>query len=48
MANFVATERLRPLALLVRWYQQLMGEKTGTVQGQRALWVSLVNWSIAL
>jgi Putative restriction endonuclease len=31
MANFVATERLRPLGILVRWYQQLMGEKTNSI-----------------
>jgi len=28
MANLVATERLHPLGLLVRWYQHLTGEKT--------------------
>jgi hypothetical protein len=28
MANVVATERLQPLALLVRWYQQLSGAKS--------------------
>jgi hypothetical protein len=28
VANLVATERLHPLGLLVRWYQHLTGEKT--------------------
>jgi hypothetical protein len=28
VANFVATDRFQPLGLLVRWYQQLAGEKT--------------------
>ena len=31
MANFVATERLHPLGLLVRWYQHLTGEKTNSI-----------------
>jgi hypothetical protein len=31
MANFVAMERLQPLRLLVRWYQQLAGENTNTI-----------------
>jgi hypothetical protein len=31
MANFVATERLQPLGLLVRWYQQVAGEKTNSI-----------------
>jgi hypothetical protein len=31
MANLVATERLHPLGLLVRWYQQLSGEKTTSI-----------------
>ena len=31
MANFVATERLHPLGLLVRVYQQLAGEETNRI-----------------
>ncbi|MFI5455945.1 MAG: hypothetical protein ACHRXM_10890 [Isosphaerales bacterium] len=31
MANVVATERLHPLGLLVRWYQHLTGEKTNSI-----------------
>ena len=31
MANFVATERLHPLGLLVRWYQHFTGEKTTSI-----------------
>jgi hypothetical protein len=31
MANFAATERLHPLGLLVRWFQQLTGGKTNTI-----------------
>jgi hypothetical protein len=38
MANLVATERLYPLGLLVRWYQQLSGEKTN-----RIAWLGFVQ-----
>jgi hypothetical protein len=31
MANLVATDRLLPLGLVVRWYQQLSGEKTNGI-----------------
>ena len=31
MANLVAAERLHPLGHLVRWYQQLTGEKTNSI-----------------
>jgi hypothetical protein len=31
MANFVATERLHPLALLVRWYQRLTVDKSNSI-----------------
>jgi hypothetical protein len=31
MANLVATERLSPLGLLVRWYQHLSAEKTNSI-----------------
>jgi hypothetical protein len=31
LAFFVTTERLHPLGLLVRWYQQLTGEKTNGI-----------------
>jgi hypothetical protein len=31
LAIFVTTERLHPLGLLVRWYQQLTGEKTNGI-----------------
>jgi len=31
MANFLATERLHPLGLLVQWYQQLAGEDPNSI-----------------
>jgi hypothetical protein len=31
MDNLVTTNRLHPLGLLVRWYQQLTGEKTNSI-----------------
>jgi hypothetical protein len=38
MANLVATERLRPLGLLVRWYQQLAAGKTNHIS-RGFLWI---------
>jgi hypothetical protein len=38
MANFLATERLHPLGLLVRWYQHLAAEKTNSI-ARGFLWI---------
>ncbi len=38
MANFLATERLHPLGLLVRWYQHLAAEKTNSIS-RGFLWI---------
>jgi len=38
MANFVATERLHSLGLLVRWYQHLAGEKANSIS-RGFLWI---------
>jgi hypothetical protein len=37
MANFVATERFRPLGLMIRWYQHVAGERTKSIAMARFL-----------
>jgi hypothetical protein len=39
MANFVAAERLHPLGLLVRWYEQFSGEKVNSISLAGFLWI---------